>query len=142
MKASLHDVVAIIVVASAMLMVPAVWAASETCPPHVRGCNPEENTCRLCHHTCLYCQDVGKGPADGVCGPEDCMECLPGYRFVQLFEDGTGECTDRPVIYKATCPKTIPGCSPENQCITCHDSCTYCQVGSFYSRIFAMLLVV
>ncbi|EDQ89198.1 uncharacterized protein MONBRDRAFT_25395 [Monosiga brevicollis MX1] len=98
-----------------------------TCPGGVPGCLPEANACRVCHPTCLYCQRIGDMSPDGVCGPDDCLQCLHGYRFIEKYEDGTGECTDRPAIFKATCPQSFALCSPENECESCDSSCEYCQ---------------
>eukprot|EP00730_Choanoeca_flexa_P011539 TRINITY_DN27036_c0_g1_i1.p1 TRINITY_DN27036_c0_g1~~TRINITY_DN27036_c0_g1_i1.p1 ORF type:complete len:301 (+),score=39.68 TRINITY_DN27036_c0_g1_i1:131-1033(+) len=104
-----------------------ITKASDTCPSGVPGCQPELNDCRICHPSCLYCQNIGEAGTDGVCGPQDCLQCLHGYRFVELYEDGTGECSDQPAIYKSTCPEGQPHCSPENLCETCHPTCRFCQ---------------
>eukprot|EP00045_Choanoeca_perplexa_P003863 m.34038 g.34038 ORF g.34038 m.34038 type:complete len:306 (-) comp12269_c0_seq1:18-935(-) len=102
-------------------------SASDTCPAGVPGCRPSENDCKICHPSCLYCQNIGEVGADGLCGANDCLQCLHGYRFIELYEDGTGQCTDKPAIYKPTCPEGASHCSPENLCDTCHPTCQHCQ---------------
>lgn len=64
------------------------WLAGDTtCPLGVGGCS-KENQCTSCDETCVFCQNLD----DTTCGPADCMTCEEGYRLVQVFDDGTGNC--------------------------------------------------
>eukprot|EP00054_Salpingoeca_dolichothecata_P028492 m.216762 g.216762 ORF g.216762 m.216762 type:complete len:302 (-) comp26234_c1_seq1:60-965(-) len=101
-----------------------VSLAATTCPLDYPGCSPK-NVCNSCHHTCVYCQNVG-GASD-VCGERDCMTCLPGLHHVEFWDDNTGPCVHESTLYKATCPQKQKGCLPRNACEVCHESCLYCQ---------------
>ena len=47
-----------------------------------------ENKNKNCHVSCKSC-----GYSDDPSGPDDCIECNPGYKHKKIYEDGTGSCT-------------------------------------------------
>jgi len=47
-----------------------------------------ENKNKNCHASCKSC-----GYSDDPSGPNDCIECNPGYKHKKVYEDGTGSCT-------------------------------------------------
>lgn len=40
-------------------------AVSQTCPASIPGCNPEDNECVLCHHTCRVRYGLSAGEGKG-----------------------------------------------------------------------------
>ena len=44
----------------------------------------------VCDESCDECGFYG----DPISGPEDCFSCAAGLEFTELFDDGSGTCTD------------------------------------------------